>query len=241
MKKINNPNRECIECGSTASNDKVKVFNDEKKMYIYYAKCKNCIAEAKKRKLVSICSRCKGPKVENYQSYCRSCAAEYQRNRKKHQVNKIHAGILIEVKAFIEKMIENNFIADLIDLNNLITYFNIISNGCIDLDHKSGGEQLQVMWDELYSFYGDILKDFNTELLAIAVLVRTSRCGRPKLNLQKSSSFAHLKRICNECKIEKSGSHYYTSGYNNIRSVCKACMIQRSRKNKNKKKLISNN
>lgn len=239
MKNANNPNRECTSCGSTASSDKVRSYNEEKKFYYYNPKCKNCISMEKKKKLITICTKCKNEKDSNYQSYCKKCAANYQRMRKMDKSNKIQASILVEVKLFIEKKIESNFIADLMDINKIITYYGIISNGCVDLDHKKGGEQLQIMWNELYAFYNDTLKDFDTELLSRAILIRNTKCGKAKLVNSKSDAYHYINKICIECGIEKSGSDYYISGGKHwLRNTCKSCMIQRSKKSK-KKKLIN--
>jgi hypothetical protein len=237
MKKINNPNRECNLCGSTDPNEKSKKFNEKTNEYFYSARCKKCTLDIKKKSLVNKCKKCGNNKEINYQVWCRNCSNEYQNKLKLNKPKKINAEILIEVKKFVRKMELMNFMADLEALNNVITYYKIISNGCCELDHRSSGEQLQIMWNELYRFYNDILKDYDDRLLPIATLVRNVRCGQSNIIVKKSDLWKVMDKKCNKCGEIKNKTEYYLSEKRWSLGICKSCALERIKKNK----LIRNN
>jgi len=218
---VTNPNRPCNICGSTTEKQRASVYTKDGKIR-YIARCNECINKLSKGRNYTICSICGIDKKPSASSYCNECYNEKQRIKGK-DYNKVVVGReLLRIKKYVLKAEKFNFHTDLAGLNELITLYMIICRSAIEYDNLSGGDQLQKMWEMLYEYYNQNIKDIPDEMLIRMTGTRYVKRRRP-YKKSNNTNDVNSPKVCSFCGVEKMGSDFFFHVPGRLMSKCKQC------------------
>lgn len=145
------------------------------------------------------------------------------------------AHIYLSVIEYYERMKAQHFIADIKDLNELITQYELIQTRETFSDQMSSGQKLQFMWDEVVN-YNKIKKYLSTHKFRPSEKIKERICkecgiefiGKDSVCSKCRNIKYNIKRICPDCNKEFIGQGYvcskckYISNYKlRICVVCK--------------------
>jgi len=100
----------------------------------------------------SYCRKCGATKEENKSSYCKSCSKVYFRN---WRITKAKSKSFSneDLGLFVERVIENDFNVEFGDLNEIINWYNEITDDINEFNELPTNEQIVNMWQTIYSYY----------------------------------------------------------------------------------------
>ena len=232
MKLTENPFRPCTKCGSTC--EKQLYVDKASGKFKYRGICLDCDRKRRKEKVNPVCTKCGGSKEPTPHYWCNRCQRVGNLLRKQEnlgQVTFLHKTI---IKKFCERMIEKSFLAEISDLSQLIDLYDYIYTTAVD-DLLSSGQQLQIMWNSVWSFYLNHLKGLTTEEIYSKRVYKKSKFQRGGL-IFRNDSYVNLPKTCTKCFNNKMGSEFYWSKTKNrLVEVCKECSKKYYKKRKNKK------
>lgn len=128
--------------------------------------CNQCYAvitsEYRKKKGVVLyhkCGVCKKEMEPRTHQYCKGCLSEYNKdyNRRKRGIRKLDGNtqLKVDIKGFVDRIVNDNYFIELTDINLIIEYYNMITANISEFDNMPSGSQIFNMFHSIKNWVNE--------------------------------------------------------------------------------------